>query len=116
MKKKIIVASVLVIILAAWPLMSCMFTGQVVENTTDAPATQKLKAEILEKVRGSGTPATQMVQSNDAESNIGAKDESSRGYIDVDGSGDFSEGDILLESNGSNDYFLPQDLYSDTET
>jgi hypothetical protein len=116
MKKKIIIASVLVVLLAAWPLSNCMWSGQVVENTTEIPATQKLKSGILETGRNPDISATQMLLSGAAEKDIDAAEDSSRGYIDVDESGDFSEGDILLESSGSNDYFLPQDYYSDTET
>ena len=115
MKKKIIIASVLVVILAAWPLSSCKFTGQFVENNTEVPVTQQFKSGIIDKIRESETANTPM-QSNPAENDIEPAEESSRGYIDVDGSGDFSEGDILLESNGSDDFFLPQDMYSETET
>jgi hypothetical protein len=116
MKKKIIIAFMFVVFLAAWPLSNCMWSGQVVENTAEIPATQKLKSGILETGRDPDISTTQMLPSNAAESVMSAADDSSRGYIDVDESGDFSEGDILLESSGSNDYFLPQDYYSHTET
>lgn len=116
MKRLIIIAVAIVICLAAWLLSSCLQSGQVLETNTEIPVTQAIKSGVIQ------TPA-EPYQAVVPESNSKANEDdaetpsdSSRGYIDVDQSGDFSEGDILLESNGEKSYFLPQEYLSDTET
>jgi hypothetical protein len=116
MKRLIMVAVAILICLAAWLLSGCVQSGQVVETNTGIPATPAIKSGIIQTPAEPYQAAAPESNSKADEDDADTPGDSSRGYIDVDQSGGFSEGDILLESNGEKSYFLPQEYLSDTET